>query len=102
MFIVMLESESEQTWEREDFQLHGENFRFDPTSSCVCVCVCLCPTVLAPRLSQATSCTALLFTNTEALSFGAQCRLTEGGGWEGGSQGTKLVGGETNLRGQNE
>lgn len=59
------------------------------------------PVALALSLSQATPCTTLPFTHTEALSSRAQCRLNEGGGWEGAATGYKGVGWSNRNGGKN-
>lgn len=115
MFIVTLERRSEQTLEREDFQLHGEFLFFFVVFffffnycyfyiyflSLLLPVFLWSPVALALSLSQATPCTTLPFRHTEALSSRAQCRLNEGGGWEGAATGYKGVGWSNRNGGKN-
>lgn len=119
MFIVTSERKSEQTWEREDFQLLGEFFLlfFFSLSSLVwthwwevfwfvCVGRRVCVSAMGlwvpglwhsvcSRPHHVPLCSA---SHTEALSFRAQCRLTEGSRREGAA-GAQRAWGERNRIG---
>lgn len=116
MFIVTSERKSEQTWEREDFQLLGEFFLlfFFSLSSlvwthwwevfwfvCVCGWACVCfgdgsvgPRTLALGLFQATPCTTLFCIAHRSTFIQSTMPFDWGERAGGGSRGTKGLGRE--------